>query len=487
MDVHTSPVPHVAENHAASVEADIARIIMLQQANRQRIGQTTAAERVAKLKRLRAALFEHRQAIRDALHADFRKPPEEVDLTEILPVSLEIGYTIKHLKRWMKPKRVGTPLILFGTRSEIRYEPKGVGLIISPWNYPVELTLTPLVGAIAAGCCAIIKPSEYTPHTSRLLSKILSSLFEEDEVAVFEGDYTVSQALLRHPFDHIFFTGSPAVGQIVMRAAAEHLSSVTLELGGKSPTIVDETADIDDAAQKIAFGKFANNGQTCIAPDYVYVHERVHDGFVNALRKHIQGFYGDDAAARSATPDYARIVSDKHHRRVRHLYQEALDRGAQAVTGGTSEDAERFIDPTVLTEVPPDTRLMQEEIFGPVLPILRFKTLDEAIETINSKPKPLALYVFSSSNAAIEHVLRNTSAGGTCINDTLLHFLHPDLPFGGVNTSGIGQGHGYYGFLAFSNERPVLRQKLKNGPFKKFYPPYTRTTQKLIDLLLKYF
>ncbi len=487
MEVKTSPPQQPPPAANAALDAETARVFRLQQENRPRVGSTTAGERIGKLKRLHAALFARRQAIRDALYADFRKAPEEVDLTEIATVSFEIGHTVKHLKRWMKPRKVRTPLTLLGTSSEIRYEPKGLGLIISPWNYPVDLTLGPLVGAIAAGCTAVVKPSEYTPHTARLLKEMLAELFDEGEVAVFEGDYTVAQALLKLPFDHIFFTGSPAVGKIVMRAAAEHLASVTLELGGKSPTLVDETADVEDAAAKIAFGKFTNKGQTCIAPDYVYVHERLHDDFVAALRRHIHAFYGEHAEARASTADYARIVNDRHHRRVRGLYEDALAAGATAAAGGTADPADRFIDPTLLTGVPLEARIMQEEIFGPVLPILPFQTLDEALATINGKPKPLALYIFSNDEDNIERILRQTSAGGTCVNDTLLHFLHPELPFGGVGTSGLGRGHGYATFQAFSNERPVLRQKLKNGPFKKFYPPYTDATRKLIDLLLKYF
>jgi len=487
MEVKTPATQPATNGALASAEEEIKRVFALQQAHRQPLRHTTAKDRIQKLKHLRAAMFEHRQALRDALYADFHKAPEEVDITEIFTVTTEIDYMARRLKRWMKPKKVRTPLTLLGTTSAVRYEPKGVGLIISPWNYPVTLTLRPLVGAIGAGCPVIIKPSEHTPHTSRVLKGLLAALFDEREVAVFEGDHTVAQALLNHPFDHIYFTGNPEVGKIVMKAAAEHLCSITLELGGKSPTIVDATADVEEAAAKIVFGKFTNKGQTCIAPDYVYVHETLHDAFVAALCDQIHAFYGDEAEARAATADYARIVNDRHYERLRRLYEEALDRGAQVATGGAGNPEQRYLDPTVLTDVPLDAKIMQEEIFGPVLPVLSFKTLDEAIDGINSRPKPLALYLFSKNKANIEQVLNNTSAGGTCINDTLLHYLHPELPFGGIGTSGIGKGFGYSGFLAFSNERPVLRQHLKNGPFKYFYPPYTKTTQKLIDLLLKYF
>lgn len=465
----------------------MARVFALQQANRQHLRDTTAKERIEKLRRLRAALHNHRQDFHEAMYADFHKPAEEVDLTEIATVSIEIRHAMKHLTQWMKPKKVRTPLVLLGTSSEIRYEPKGVALIISPWNYPIDLTLGPLVGAIAAGCPTIIKPSEYTPHTSRLLKTMLASLFDEGEVALFEGDASVSQALLQHPFDHIFFTGSPAVGKIVMRAAAEHLSSITLELGGKSPTIVDETADVEEAAAKIAYGKLANAGQTCIAPDYVYVHERLHDDFVTALSKEAQALYGNQPDDRATNGDLAHIVNDNHVKRLQNLRDDALAGGASAAFGGTATSTPRFLDPTFLTDVPLDAEIMHEEIFGPLLPILPFHTLDEVLTTINSKPKPLALYLFSKSKANIEHIMNHTSAGGTTINDTLLHFIHPYLPFGGVNTSGIGQSHGHYSFLAFSNERAVLRQKFKNSLLRRFYPPYSGTKRKLIDWLLKYF
>ena len=470
---------------ASDERAAMLRVFEQQQQHARFVRRTTAPERVRKLQRLRAKLEARRHAIHDALYADFRKPSEEVDLTEIMPVLLEIQHAAKHLADWMKPKKVSTPITLLGTSSEVRYEPKGVGLIIAPWNYPITLTLGPLVSAIAAGCTAVLKPSEYTPHTSGLIKELLGEVFEEREVAVFEGDYRVSQTLLELPFNHIYFTGSPQVGKIVMRAAAEHLASVTLELGGKSPTIVDETADVEDAAQKITYGKFANTGQTCIAPDYVYVHERIRPAFVEALRRQIQAFYGATPDARAASPAYARVINAKHHKRLTGLVDDAVERGARVQTGGTTDAEARFLDPTVLTDVPPDSQAMQEEIFGPVLPVLGFTSIDEVLATIHSKSTPLALYVFSQNEATIEYVLNHTTAGGTTVNDTLLHFMHPDLPFGGHNTSGIGKGYGHYGFLAFSNERAVLRQKLKHSPFKLAYPPYGPKTSKLIEWLMK--
>jgi len=470
---------------SAIVSSEIDRLFALHRANRQHLRNTTTSERIARLKRLHAALFDRRDDIRASLFADFRKAPEEVDLTEVGPVAVEIKHSVEHLAAWMKPKKVGTPLTLLGTSSEIRFEPKGTSLIISPWNYPINLTLGPLVGAVAAGCPAIIKPSEFTPRTSAFLQDLIATLFPENEVAVIPGDYRVAKILLERPFDHIYFTGSPAVGKEVMRAAAEHLTSVTLELGGKSPTIVDESADVTDAAMKITFGKFANKGQTCIAPDHVFVHASLHDALVAQIKKQIQKFYGEDAAERAASSDYARIVNDLHYDRISHLYQDAIDRGATVETGASGDAVNRFVDPTVLTDVPPDARVMQEEIFGPILPIIKFSSLDKVVANINKGPRPLALYIFGQDQKHIEYVLSHTTAGGTCINDTLLHFLHPELPFGGVGNSGIGQAHGYHNFMAFTHARPVLRQKLKRAPFKHFYPPYTGTSRKLIELMLR--
>lgn len=469
-----------------SSETAIERLFEEQQAYHPFVRRTTAPERIRKLERLRDKVMERRQDIHAALYADFRKPALEVDITEIAPLKFEIGHVTKALAGWMEPQQVRMPMTLVGTKSEVRYEPKGVALIISPWNYPVSLSLMPLVSAVAAGCCAIIKPSEYTPHASRVIKEIVGEVFDAREVAVVEGEVDVAKALLRQPFDHVFFTGSPGVGKEVMKAAAAHLASVTLELGGKSPTIVDETANLDAAAARIVSGKFVNSGQTCIAPDYLYVHERVQDALVEKLRARIRDFYGEFDAARAASADYARIVNEKHYARVKRLLDDALSAGAKLTAGGMTDAAHRYISPTLLTEVPMEAQVMEEEIFGPLLPILPFRSLDEAIATINSKPKPLALYLFSSSEANIEKVLRETSAGGCCINDTAIHFLHPELPFGGVNNSGIGKSHGHHGFLAFSNEKSVLYQRLPRSPLAKFYPPYTGTTQKLIDLMLKY-
>ncbi len=465
---------------SAAIEALFAR----QQTARWRVAATSADQRKAKLRALLEAVMAQRAEAQAALAADFRKAPEEVDLTELYPVIGEIKDALRHLPRWMKPRKVPTPIGLFGSASTIRYEARGVVLIISPWNYPINLTLGPLVSALAAGNCVIIKPSEFTPHTTAFLRQLLAGLFPEEEVALVEGDAEAAQALLALPFDHVFFTGSPAVGKVVMRAAAEHLASVTLELGGKSPVLVDADANLEEAARKIAWGKCLNAGQTCLAPDYVLVHERVHDSLVEELKKAIIGFYGSDATTRKASPDFARIINERHHARLLRLLRESK---GITVFGGEVDAAMNYISPTLMTEVDPASPLMQEEIFGPVLPILKVADMDAAVAFVNARAKPLALYVFSGNTHQAEGLIARTTAGGGCINDTVIHFAHTGLPSGGVNTSGFGKAHGFYGFEAFSNARGTLRQHTRFSAIQLMYPPFTGFVRKLIDLTLKYF
>ena len=462
---------------------DIRRIFEAQRANRQDVAQTTARERIAKLRRLHKTLMQYRQEIRNALYQDFQKPPLEVDLTEIYIVTSEIKYAIRNLRRWMKPQGVGTPLALLGSRSYIQYQPKGVVLIIAPWNFPVNLTFAPMVSAIAAGNCVMLKPSENTPHSSAVMSKIVKALFPENEVALVEGAVETSKALLDLPFNHIFFTGSPGVGKIVMQAAAKHLTSVTLELGGKSPTIVDETADIDKAAARIAWGKHVNMGQTCIAPDYLLVHESRKEELLEKIEQSLKAAYGEDP---SQSADYPRMVNRNHFERVKAAMQDALDTGARAVTGGQTDEADCYIAPTVVTDVGQDSRLMTEEIFGPVLPAIGFRSLQEAIDIVNSREKPLALYIFSKSRSNIRQVLNHTQAGTTCINNSLLQFNNHYLPFGGDNNSGIGKSHGWYGFEAFSNARAVYKQVWPISTNDLLKPPYTGWKQWLADFTLRW-
>ncbi|MCS6820461.1 MAG: aldehyde dehydrogenase family protein [Microscillaceae bacterium] len=469
-----------------TAEQEARKIVELQKRNASIVKKTTAKERIAKLKRLKKVILDNRQAIHEAVYKDFRKPSAEADLGEIFGVLSSISHVCKHLRSWMQPKRVGTPLNLIGTSSKIVYEPKGVSLIISPWNYPFQLAIDPLVYAIAAGCTAVIKPSEMTPHTSALIKKLISQVFEPQEVAVLEGDATIAQALLKQPFDHIFFTGSPTLGKIVMRAAAEHLTSVTLELGGKSPVIIDEKANLQDAAEKIAWGKTFNCGQTCIAPDYALVHQSLEKPFIEALNQAIQKYYNPKNQGIEKSPDYPRIVNQRHFTRITQLLQDAFEKGAIATYGGTTIAEENYVEPTILTNVNNDMLVMQEEIFGPILPIIPYKNLGDALQFINQKPKPLALYAFSQNHHTLEYILQNTTAGGTTFNDVFLHVGHPSLPFGGVNNSGIGKTHGYYGFIAFSNERAVLKQHWVKSVFKAFYPPYTAKKLKNINLFSRY-
>ena len=454
-----------------------------QRATSLRLRSSTAAERIARIVRLRDAFIANSEAWYAAGHADFRKPAAEVDLAEILPVVVEANDAIRHLKSWMKPTRVWPTLLTAGTSGYIQYEPRGRSLIISPWNYPVNLTFAPLVSAIAAGNTAILKPSELTPHQSTAMAKFVSEVFPEDEVALFEGDATVSQALLELPFDHIFFTGSPTIGKVVMTAAAKHLTSVTLELGGKSPTIVDESADLGLAAQNILWGKYTNGGQTCIAPDHVFVHEKVKDAFVARCKTLLEKAYGADDEAQKASPHLARIVNQRHTERIKALLDEATAGGARMLTGGAVSTAERFIAPTLLDNIPAGARINREVIFGPLLPIYGYTSLDEVLRRINADPKPLALYVFSRTNANIERVMRETTSGGACINHSIVQYLHGRLPFGGVNNSGIGNAHGHFGFRTFSHERAVVRTRLSMaarlfGPGET--PSYLRKTLKSV-------
>jgi aldehyde dehydrogenase (NAD+) len=465
-------------------QAEIERLFRLQQGHQYTVAKTTARERKEKLKRLQKALLGRRQDIRDALHADFRKHPSEVDLTEVFPATSEIKHAIRHLSKWMRPHRVKTPMALFGTKSYVHYEPKGVVLIMAPWNFPINLTFGPLVTAIAAGNCVIIKPSEHTPHASAVTKSIIEGLFDENEVAVIEGGIETSTSLLALPFNHIFFTGAPAIGKIVMEAAAKHLTSVTLELGGKSPTIVDESASVDAAAQRIAWAKYTNNGQICIAPDYVFVHESKKDELLAKLKENIRSFYGEDP---HNCDSYARIVNHRHYQRITGYLEDAKQRGATVAHGGRTDGQEHYIEPTILTNVDPSSSVMTEEIFGPLLPVYTFKSLDEPIAVINSKEKPLALYIYSKSKANIHRIMQNTRAGGTCINHSAVHFFNNNLPFGGANNSGIGKGHGFFGFRAFSNERGVLKQVLPFSALGLMTAPFNSFKQKLIDISIKLF
>ena len=461
---------------------DIQRIFAEQRTVALRLRGSTVDERIAKLKRLREVLLAHREAIVEAAARDFQRPPLEVDFTELMPVLMDISDYCRRLRKWLKPRRVRPSMMMLGTRAWVRYEPRGRCLIIAPWNYPVTLTLGPLVPAIACGNTVMIKTSEIAPHLSVVLVKIIREVFDESEVAIFEGDASVAEALLALPFDHSFFTGSPAIGKLVMGAAAKHLTSVTLELGGKSPVVVDQTADIELAAKTIAWGKFINSGQTCIAPDHIHVHEAVRERFVQCLRDNLDAWYGEGAAAKGAA--LSRVVNARHTQRVATLIDDARARGARVLYGGEVDVAAHFVSPTLLDNLPDDALIMHEEIFGPLLPILPFRELEQVIERINAAPKPLALYIWSRDKASVDALIARTSAGGTCVNHVAAHFLHHNLPFGGVNNSGIGSYHGEWGIRAFSHERAIVKTQVLLASL--FFPPYTPRLRKILGWLLKH-
>jgi aldehyde dehydrogenase (NAD+) len=464
----------------------IGRLYRKQRANQAAVKRTTADERIAKLKRLRAAILEREPAIREALHEDFRKSGAEVEVTEIYPALVEIKDAIHSLKKWMKPQRVATPLALFGTRSWVHSEPKGVVLIIAPWNYPFQLAIAPLIAAVAAGNCAIVKPSELTTHTSALLAELLGAVFAEDEVAVVEGGPAETQRLLALPFDHFFFTGSTRVGRIVAEAAARHLASTTLELGGKSPTIIHDSADLGVAADRIVWGKFVNAGQTCIAPDYVLVPTALEKPLVAELRRSIATMYGASEDDRRASPDLCRVINDRNYERLTRMLDDTVAGGAKIEVGGGRDPGERYIAPTVLTGVSADSAVMAEEIFGPILPVLTYQKLDEATAFVTARDKPLALYVFAEDSAAIDRVIDETTAGGTSVNNAVVHFANSNLPFGGVGPSGLGSYHGVFGFQAFSHQRAVLQQG-RLDMLKSIYPPYGPKVARMVAFMRKLF
>lgn len=475
--------PSIIQISTSTIEATF----ISQQKTAKEWRSSNAEERIERLNRIKNWIKKNQDEIRDSLWADFKKPIPETDLSEIYPVTSEINHTIKNLKSWMKAKSVSTPLPMLGTKGKILIEPRGTSLIIAPWNYPFNLAVAPMISALAAGCTVIIKPSEITPHTSVLVQKMVEELFDPSEVAVFQGKTDVAQYLLSLPFDHIFFTGSPAVGKIVMKAASENLTSITLELGGKSPAIVDKTADLKDAAGKLISGKFINCGQTCIAPDYILVHHEQYSQLVMELKLAIQKMYDPHYKGIDKSPDLARIVNERHFLRINGYLTDAIEKGASLEFGGKTDLSQRYIEPTILANVTDEMEVMQEEIFGPILPIMTYQNLEEAIDYINSKPKPLALYYFGNDSDASKKVLTETSSGNVVINDCVLHFLHNELLFGGVNNSGIGKAHGYFGFLAFSHEKGILHQRVGFNNTTLLKPPYGSQAKQIISSLIKWF
>ena len=422
-----------------------------------------AGFRKTQLTTLQKAIGENRVKILDALQQDLSKSAYEGYMTEVGIVLDEIRFIKKHLLKWAKARRVRTHLFQFPGSSYIYTEPYGVSLIISPWNYPFQLVIGPLIGSMAAGNCSVVKPSEYAPHTAQVLKEIISDNFDPNYIAVVEGEAAVSRALLDENFDYIFFTGSVAVGKAVMQAAARNLTPVTLELGGKSPCIVDRDVDLDVTAKRICSGKFINAGQTCIAPDYLLVHQDIKIELLDRMKFFIDRFYGADP---QLSADYPRIVNEKHFLRLAQLMN-----AGNIIAGGQTDRQSLYIAPTIIDDIAWDDPVMQDEIFGPILPVLAYNNLSQAIARVKELPKPLALYYFSNNRQNSQQIIKDTSFGGGCINDTLLHFANPHLPFGGTGSSGIGSYHGKKSFETFSHQKSILKRSFRlDAPLR--YPPY---------------
>lgn len=420
------------------------------------------AFRFEQLDRLAAAITSREQALLDSLKKDLGKPAAEAYASEIGFVLQDIRHARAHLKQWMRPRRRAAPLMTWPSRGIVRPEPKGVVLILGPWNYPLQLLLSPLVPAIAAGNCAALKPSELAPATSAAVTELIRETFQSEFLAIFEGEAETARDLLALPFDHVFFTGSTATGRKVMQAAAENLTPVTLELGGRNPCLVCADADLRVAARRIARGKFFNAGQTCVAPDHVLAQRSVYDRLLEKLCATVREFYGPDARK---SPDYGRIVSDRHWKRLKDMLE-----GVAVRCGGDLDEKERYLGPTIVLSPDPSAPLMQEEIFGPILPVVPFDDLNSLTEDLAKQPHPLALYVFTQDKEVARRVLERIPSGGACINDTLSHIISRDMPFGGIGESGIGAYHGKAGFDCFTHYRSVLSRSTRIDP-RSFYPP----------------
>ncbi len=433
------------------------------------------AYRLRQLDGVRRMIRDREREILDALASDLGKPGLEAFMSELAYSVSEINHVEKHLAKWMKPERVSVPLVGQPGSARIYREPLGVVLVIAPWNYPFQLAIGPLVGALAAGNCVVVKPSEVAPATSAVMARWLPEYVDYEAVKVVEGGVSETTALLAERFDHIFYTGNGVVGRIVMTAAAKHLTPVTLELGGKSPCYIDSDVDLDVCVKRIAWGKFFNAGQTCVAPDYVLAHAAVHDRFLDKIQSVLREFYGADP---KRSPDYGRIINGRHHQRLAKL----LGSG-KVVCGGELDEAARYIAPTVLRDVEPDSPVMQDEIFGPILPVLRVADAEAAIRFVNARPKPLALYVHTKNDAVAEKILMQTSSGGATVNHAWLHLGVPGLPFGGVGESGMGAYHGQLSFEVFSHRKAVLKKPTMIDP-PLLYPPYDDTKAKWIRRLI---
>jgi acyl-CoA reductase-like NAD-dependent aldehyde dehydrogenase len=436
-------------------------------------GRTRSTDfRIRQLKTLKSAIIDNEAAILEACRSEMNKPPMEAYTSERGMVLNEIDHIARNLKSWAKPRKVKTPLLhtrFFGlaqhfiASSYIYSEPYGVVLIMGPWNYPFQLTLNPLVGSIAAGNCTILKPSEIAPHSSAVIARIIGDNFDSGFISVIEGGPETAQTLLAEKFDYIFFTGGTRVGKIIMETAAKHLTPVTLELGGKNPCIVDTDVHLEYAARRIVWGKFFNAGQTCLTADYILANRAIKKNLLESMKRTIKEFYGDDPAK---SPDYARIINKYHFERLSRLLKDG-----EIIIGGDTNPEDRYIAPTIIDNVSPDHEIMKEEIFGPILPVIEYELLDDAISFVNERPKPLALFFFSRDKEKQERVLRKTSAGGGCINETFVHEINFALPFGGVGASGIGKYHGKFSYDTFSNLKSIMKKSFLFDITLR-YPPY---------------
>jgi len=458
-----------------SVDPDVREILTSQRAFFATGETKDIAFRKDQLKKLRQAIIDHEQEIIDALLADFKKPPFETFETEIGTVLSEIKDAVKNIKKWAKVKKAKTPLTHMPAKSRIYSDPYGIALIIAPWNYPFYLLMAPLIGAISAGNCVVVKTAPATASTSSVIKKILNGIFPDNYVAVFEGGRSVNEALLDQKYDYIFFTGGAEVGRLVLESAARYLTPCTLELGGKSPCIVADDADLKIAARRIAWGKFLNCGQTCIAPDYLLVSKNVKTKLFELMLQEIKKFYGEDP---KASDHFPRIITDRHFERISKLLS-----SGDVLTGGQTLAKERYIAPTILDNISMDDPVMQEEIFGPVLPVITIDSMDEAISIVNERPKPLSLYLFTRSRKTKLKVLTETSSGGGCVNDTLMHAANGHFPFGGVGMSGMGAYHGEASFTTFSHQKSILeKSNFLDNPFR--YPPYSKLGMKFLKMFM---
>ena len=446
-------------------------------------GATTLAHRRAALARLKKTVLAHREDFHRALRTDLGRPEVETDLSELYAVTSLVDYVSGKLAGWMRTERVPSPLTLWPAKAEIRHESKGAVLVMAPWNFPVNLSLSPVVYAVAAGNAVVLKPSEVAPATAQLLAEVLHEAFPEGWVRTVQGDAETAKSLLEHPWNHIFFTGGPSIGKTVMAAASKHLTSVTLELGGKSPVFLDPSFPVKRAAKLLAWAKSMNAGQICIAPDYVLVpRERMGD-LVHAFAHALKNLYGDRLVD---NPDYTRIVNERHWARLQAWHEDAVGVCAQVWQPEPADVSKRFFPPTRYLDPDPSCSISCEEIFGPLLPLIPYDKLEDAIAYVNAKERPLVTYVLSENKAFQERTVNETRAGATVVNDFIIHYMHHDLPFGGVNHSGIGKSHGIWGFREFTNARPVVRRRWGVNPTLFLGPPYTNWKKQVVSALLRW-